>query len=229
MNISTSKWSKPIFFRDLGRRIFEDYCHKSLQKQNKLLVHTLIFTDIALLCSIGSSSEMVSVLCVRMATNTLWIYVLPVPNYRVSIFFSSQASLSTALHQDTSLGVVPRSSWLPVGAGNTSATSILWTEVVKGAVQGQKIAEDWVMIPLWECLISVTLPTLLVFADFTLIFSGTARRRFSDYLTLFPGAQVSYIQNTKEWKLKTLCQLSIYIYILKKNTHSWVCINELYP
>lgn len=146
------------------------------------------------------------------------------PNYRVSLFFPPRHLRAQPYTRTPHWALFP----IPHGClwqlGNTAATSILWTEVVKGAFQSQKKSKDWVMIPLWECLIPVTLPTLLVFADFTLIFSGTSHCHFSDYLTLFPGPQVSYgnSQNTKGWKVNTLCQLNTYIHIyIQLGLHKW--------
>lgn len=66
----------PIFSEILEER----YLRITVTKvyRNELLLHTLIFTDIARLCSIGSSSDILSLLLLRMATNIPWIYVLSV-------------------------------------------------------------------------------------------------------------------------------------------------------
>lgn len=151
-------------------------------------VCALIFTDIALLCSIGSECS------VSKNGN----------KHYLGLCFTSTFYLQTTV----SLFFPPRHLWaqpytrkppwascpIPHGClwklGIRAVTAILWTKVVKGAFQGQKRSEGWVMIPLWEVLIPVALPKTLVFADFALIFSGTAHCCFSDYLTLFSGAQV---------------------------------------
>lgn len=216
--------TSPFSQRSWKRNIWGLLWQKFIEWTSAL--HTLIFTDIALLCSVGRSSDMVSALGLGMTTffGSMFYQDLLHPNYRVSLIFLARhlwAQPYTRTHH-WALSPIPHGCLWKLG--NTAATPILWNEVVKRAFQGQKISEDWVMIPLWQGLIPVILPTLLAFADFALIFSGTAHCCFSDYLTLFPGAQVSYgkIQNTKGWKLNTLCQLNIYIHIyIQLGLHKW--------